>query len=120
MIPLVKAYPALSRTYGEVCCVAGTQMTDAGPRWIRFYPVPFRALEDRRKFHKYQRIRLRVWTHRGDHRPETRRPDSDSIETVGSQIPTGNAWARRRGWVEPLIAAPSRSEQLTLTDLNNV
>ncbi len=109
MMPLVKAYPALSRTYGEVCCVAGTQMTDAGPRWIRLYPVPFRALEDRRQFKKYQRIRLRVSKHRRDLRPETRRPNSDSIETVGAQVSTGDNWARRRRWVEPLIV-PSMCE----------
>lgn len=103
LLPLVKAYPALSRTYGEVCCVAGTQMTDSGPRWIRLYPVPFRVLEDHQQFRKYQRVRLRVATHGGDTRPETRRPDRDSIETVGSPIPTSGSWAKRRRWVEPLM-----------------
>lgn len=46
-LPLVKAYPALSRTYGEVSCIAGVQMVDSVPRWIRLYPVPFRALKDK-------------------------------------------------------------------------
>jgi hypothetical protein len=109
LVPLVKAYPALSRTYGEVCCVAGTQMTEAGPTWIRLYPVPFRALEDQQQFRKYQRIRLRVSAHRGDTRPETRRPDRDSIETVGSPISSSEGWARRRRWVEPLMV-PSMCE----------
>lgn len=109
LLPLVKAYPALSRTYGEVCCVAGTQMTDAGPMWIRLYPVPFRALEDQQQFRKYQRIRVRVSAHRGDTRPETRRPDRDSIETVGGPIPSSDGWARRRRWVEPLMV-PSMCE----------
>jgi len=45
VLPLVKAYPALSKTYGEVSCVAGVQLAGDGncPRWIRLYPVPFRA-----------------------------------------------------------------------------
>lgn len=45
-LPLVKAYPALSKTYGEVSCIAGVETTAAGLQWIRLYPVPFRALDD--------------------------------------------------------------------------
>jgi hypothetical protein len=105
LLPLVKAYPALSKTYGEVCCVAGIQMTSDGPRWIRLYPIPFRALADRQQFRKYQRIGVRVETHSGDRRPETRRPDRDSIELVGAPIPTSDGWARRRRWVEPLMTS---------------
>lgn len=104
-LPLVKAYPALSKTYGEVSCIAGVEMGDAGPRWIRLYPVPFRALADAQQFRKYQPIRLRVETHRGDRRPETRRPDRDSIEVLGDQIPSKNAWMMRRRFVEPLMAS---------------
>ncbi len=55
-IPLVKAYPALSSKYGEVSCVAGTEMTADGPRWVRLYPVPFRSLEDDKQFRKYQPV----------------------------------------------------------------
>jgi hypothetical protein len=110
-LPLVKAYPALSKTYGEVSCIAGVEMTSGGPRWIRLYPVPFRALDDTQQFRKYQPIRLRVATHSGDRRPETRRPDRDSIELLGKPIPTKNAWSMRRRFVEPLIA-PSMCEIL--------
>ena len=102
-IPIVKAYPALSRTYGEVSCIAGVEMTASGPRWIRLYPVPFRALSDKQQFRKYQPVRVGVATHRGDLRPETRRPDLDSIELIGDPIPSSNAWARRRRFVEPLM-----------------
>lgn len=104
MLALVKAYPALSRQYGEVCCVAGVEMTASGPRWIRLYPVPFRSLDDERQFRKYQRISVRVQRHTGDRRPETRRPDRDSIKPLGDPITSQNGWARRRRWVEPLIA----------------
>ncbi len=105
LLPLIKAYPALSKTYGEVCCVAGIQMTADGPRWIRLYPIPFRALEERQQFRKYQRINVRVATHTGDRRPETRRPDRDSIELVGVPIASSDGWARRRRWVEPLMTS---------------
>lgn len=109
LLPLVKAYPALSRSYGEVCCVAGTRMTADGPRWIRLFPVPFRSLADDQQFSKYQRIRLRVMAHGGDRRPETRRPNRDSIVTVGAPIPSREGWVRRRRWVEPLLV-PSMCE----------
>src|SRR5690242_9596488 len=108
-LPLVKAYPALSRTYGEVSCVAGVELTGSGPRWIRLYPVPFRALDDDQQFKKYQPVRLRVGSHSGDRRPETRRPDRDSIQLLGKPIPSRDAWARRRRFVEPLMA-PSMCE----------
>lgn len=47
-LPLVKAYPALSRRYGEVSCIAGLDMKTS--EWIRLYPVPFRTLEDASSF----------------------------------------------------------------------
>ncbi len=62
-LPPVKAYPALSRRYGEVSCIAGVQMLSGGPRWIRLYPGPFRALEDRQQFAKHQPTRVRVESH---------------------------------------------------------
>lgn len=108
-LPLVKAYPVLSKTYGEVSCIAGVEMTSAGPQWVRLYPVPFRALDDMQQFRKYQPMRVRVATHHGDRRPETRRPDRDSIELIGDPIPSNNAWAMRRPFVQPLMA-PSMCE----------
>lgn len=101
---MVKAYPALSETYGEVSCVAGVEMGESGPLgWIRLYPVPFRALEDDRQFAKYQPLRVSVHGPRNDLRPETRRPDRESIELVGSALPTTHGWRARRAWIEPLM-----------------
>jgi hypothetical protein len=109
-LPLVKAYPALSKKYGEVSCIAGVRMSGTGsPEWIRLYPVPFRSLSDDSRFAKYQPIRVRVQQHSGDRRPETRRPDRDSIELVGPPLSSDQAWRRRRRFVEPLIA-PSMCE----------
>jgi hypothetical protein len=108
-LPLVKAYPALSKSYGEVACIAGAQFrqTDAlsPPKveWIRLYPVPFRDLESDQQFAKYQPVRVRVERHSGDSRPETRRPDRESIELIGDAIPADGDWLRRRPFVEPLM-----------------
>jgi hypothetical protein len=102
-IPLVKAYPALSKTYGEVSCIAGVQPTTDGPRWIRLYPVPFRALQEDQQFAKYQPMTVRAEPHSGDRRPETRRPDRDSIKIAGPAIPSANGWRARRRFVAPLM-----------------
>jgi hypothetical protein len=104
LLPLVKAYPALSNTYGEVSCIAGIEVVDDRPRGlIRLYPVPFRELEDDQKFHKYELLEVAVESHSGDTRPETRRPDRDSLQTIGPKLTTENGWQRRRPFVEPLI-----------------
>lgn len=104
-LPLVKAYPALSSTYGEVTCVAGIELVDDHPaRLIRLYPVPFRALEDEQQFRKYELIELNVQAHSGDRRPESQRPDRDSITKVGPHLSTDTAWRERRPFVEPLIS----------------
>lgn len=103
-LPLVKAYPALSKRYGEVSCVAGVRMTGPdAPSWIRLYPIPFRALDEGQQFQKYQPIKVRVEAHRGDARPETRRPDRDSIGPSGDLLSTRRDWDARRRFVEPLM-----------------
>lgn len=104
-LPFVKAYPALSRSYGEVSCIAGVRFDSGTPEWIRLYPVPFRALDSAQQFAKYQPMRLRVETHRGDRRPETRRPDRDSIELLSPAVSSSDAWQQRRRFVEPLITS---------------
>lgn len=101
VLPLVKAYPNLSRKYGEVSCIAGLDL-DTG-RWIRLYPVPFRSLEDKQKFRKYEPIRARVRRRREDRRPESWRVDADSIERTAPVISADRGWEARRSIVEPAI-----------------
>ena len=109
-LPVVKAYPAISTRYGEVACIAGVQFEDTGPlsppivSWVRLFPVPFRDLEDDQKFAKYQPIEVRVDTHSSDSRPETRRPDRESIKVSGEVIPSKGDWLARRPYIEPLMA----------------
>lgn len=122
ILPLVKAYPALSRQYGEVSCIAGIDVTDqANLRWVRLYPVPFRDLDDSSAFAKYQPILVDAQTHTGDLRPETLRPNRDSILLDGQVINSSNDWEKRRRFVEPLMVASMcdlrRRQQLDGTSL---
>lgn len=102
VLPLVKAYPNLSRKYGEVSCIAGLDM-DTG-EWIRLYPVPFRSLEDKQRFRKYQPIRASVQRRGGDRRPESWRVDADSIEVIAPVVSHKRGWEARRPLVEPAIS----------------
>lgn len=102
LLVTVKAYPAISRQYGEVVCVAGIRTDTPRPEWTRLYPVAYRDLPFAQRFHKYQVISLEASHHSGDRRPETWRPNLDTLR-VGEQLDTKKAWATRRPYVEPLV-----------------
>jgi hypothetical protein len=105
VLPLVKAYPNLSRSYGEVSCVAGLTLDSSGkPEWVRLYPIPFRDLVEESKFKKYEPIQVRARRPSNDRRPESRRVDVDSIKPSGRQVRTDHGWRERRSIVEPAIS----------------
>ena len=53
----VKTYPTLSEKYDELVCTAG--ICEDGS-WIRLYPLPFRKLDNERKYKKWQWIEADV------------------------------------------------------------
>ncbi|MDE0151337.1 MAG: hypothetical protein OXK80_02415 [Bdellovibrionales bacterium] len=67
----VKTYPTLSAKYDELVCTAG--ITEKG-NWIRIYPVPFRKLQWKNQYKKYQWIELDVIRNTDDFRPESHKP----------------------------------------------
>jgi hypothetical protein len=103
LLVTVKAYPAISLKYGEVVCVAGIR-TDAGrSEWVRLYPIPFRDMAFAQRFKKYEYVTLKAERHGTDTRPESMRPNNDSL-AVGDKLGTDKGtWAKRRALVEPLI-----------------
>jgi hypothetical protein len=104
LLVVVKAYPNPSRKYGETSCIAGIELREGVPdRWIRLYPVPFRSLEDERRFRKYEVIEVEVSESSNDRRPESRKANIDTIRPTGRFLPSGQGWRRRRPVVEPLI-----------------
>lgn len=64
----VKAYPNPSRKYGETVCVAGVDLKTS--KWVRLYPIPFRDLDDEKKFAKYSVIEVRAKKPSDDKRPD--------------------------------------------------
>lgn len=97
----VKAYPNPSKKYGETVCSAGIDVDTS--QWIRLYPVPFRDLDNPRKFKKYDIIKVRCWKAPDDHRVESYKIDMDSIEQV-SHLDTKRKWESRKKIVIPTVS----------------
>ncbi len=98
VLVVVKAYPNPSQGLSEAVCVAGISK-ELG--FVRLYPIPFRDLDDARKFAKYQVVRLRGRKPKQDGRPNTFRPDLESLQPVGDPLSTADRWRARREWVLP-------------------
>ena len=89
----VKTDPTLSRKYGETVCTAGVREDGT---WVRIYPVPFRRLEDKKQYRKYDWLECRLVRNTADPRPESLRPvDEAELEPVG-HIDTSDKWRERR------------------------
>ena len=90
-----KTYPELSTKYGETVCTAGC-LEDGRP--IRIYPVPFRLLEDYKKYSLYQWIEAPIRPREQDPRPESYEIDANRI-TSGDTIAPGPGWMKRREFI---------------------
>ena len=101
----VLTYPHPSRKYMESVCVAG--ISDAG-QWIRLYPVDYRYQPRKNQFKKYQWIEVELEKPEPgkDNRPESYRPDLDSLSIVGEPLPSKAGWKARR---EIIDAMPHRT-----------
>ncbi len=95
----VKAYPALSKKYNETVCTAG--ITGEG-KWIRIYPIPFRQLDYKNQFRKYEWVELDLERNTSDFRPESYRPRDLFLKDLisnGFIKADGNTWKERRKFV---------------------
>jgi hypothetical protein len=82
-------------------CVAGVRMDVPEAFWILLHPVPFRDLDNERKFAKYQSVAVDVIRPRSDRRPESWVPVHGTIQ-LGETIGTDDAWARRHSITDRL------------------
>lgn len=87
---LVKTYPVVSDKYSELVCTAGI-LEDGS--WIRLYPVPFRFLEDEKRFPKFSWIEVEVQKRSEDFRPESYSPNLDTLR-VEEKMPVN--WRERK------------------------
>ena len=90
----VKTYPTLSEKYDELVCTAGFKEDGT---WIRIYPVPFRKLDYKNQYNKWQWIEMDIVKNTSDFRKESFRPiDIDKDFIMGEKIGTQNEWAVRK------------------------
>jgi hypothetical protein len=98
---VVRTYPMPSRSGVEVSCTAA--ITDKR-EWLRLFPVPWRLLEQDRRFRKYQWVDITVQK-ANDHRPESYKLKPDGIVIASDPLDTENYWQARKEVVLPLKAA---------------
>ena len=80
----IKTYPSLSERYKELVCTAGFREDGT---MVRIYPVPYRQLDDYKKYRKYQWITIDVKRRTKDFRPESYSPvDIDKYFVMGPVI----------------------------------
>lgn len=92
----VKASPQPSAKYGDTVCVAGLRVDGGRAEWIRLYPLPFRWMGIEQQFRKFDLIDLEVRRETRDTRPESFRPDIESISVVRHL----GTWAERQHYME--------------------
>ena len=93
LLILAKTYPSPSTTYRETTCVAA--LNRAG-QMRRLFPVPYRLLDGRDQFVKWEWIKASTSTTGGDARPESRRINADSIERSSNVIKIKDGdWSER-------------------------
>lgn len=105
----VKTYPTLSRKYGETVCTAAVREDGS---WIRLYPVPFRRLDDKEQYRKFDWIECDLIPSRTDPRPETRHP-ADFKQLVPVQhMGTQDNWRDRRRLLLRTVKVHTRLQEL--------
>ncbi|MBK7353289.1 MAG: hypothetical protein IPI97_03770 [Nitrosomonas sp.] len=92
---LAKTYPSPSAKYAEISCIAGINK-DGSMR--RLYPIPFRMLEKGKQFKKWQWIQAKIEKANQDHRPESYKLYTDTIQCL-EQISSKNGWNDRLEWL---------------------
>ncbi|MBN2183528.1 MAG: hypothetical protein JW715_16585 [Sedimentisphaerales bacterium] len=97
----VKATPNPSKKYQETNCCAGIDLNSG--QLIRLYPIPFRLLDDSKKFTKYTVIKVSCQKPLRDKRVESYKVDQDSIQIM-KQLNTKNKWAKRKEIILPAIS----------------
>jgi hypothetical protein len=88
-----KTYSAVSTKYIETLCTGGLEKDG---RFIRLYPVPFRLLEDKERYERWDVIRVRVYRDTKDTRPESHHFESGTEIQVIDQI---RSEKRRWDWM---------------------
>ena len=89
----VKAYPNPSKKYSETVCCAGVDLSNNN--LVRLYPIPYRDLDNEKKFKKYSIIEVDCWKAKDDARSESLKVYPDSIKII-DRLNTKHNWQKRK------------------------
>jgi hypothetical protein len=95
---VVRTYPVPATKGIEVSCTAAVT---SEREWMRLFPVPYRFLDEDKRFKKYQWIDVAVRRARNDPRPESHNLNDASIK-IGGSIPAQANWQARKDFLLPL------------------
>ena len=98
----IKAPPNPSKKYQETNCCAGIDLQSG--QFVRLYPIPFRLLDNSKKFPKYSIIEVACQKPLRDKRVESYKVDQDNIKILG-HLDTRNKWAKRKQIVLPTLSS---------------
>ena len=102
-IVIIKAVPQVGEKHGET---VGCACIDLDGNWLRLYPVPFRDLDPKKQFRRWDRIKFKYLMPKNDNRCESRRIIPDSLEIVGKL-----AKKERRNFLDKLIVTNLKKER---------
>jgi hypothetical protein len=92
-----KTYPAVSRKYVETVCTGGIEPSGA---FVRLYPVPFRFLEAKQQYQRWDVIRVRAYRDTKDSRPESWHLSPGAEISVVKQI---SSESQRWDWMRSAV-----------------
>lgn len=95
---VVRTYPVPARKSVEASCTAA--ITDDG-QWVRLFPVPYRLMDQEKRFTKWHWIDTRILRAAGDSRPESYKLDISNIQ-IGDAVGTQDGWRARTDLIKPL------------------
>ncbi|HZP94770.1 MAG TPA: hypothetical protein VFC31_00340 [Candidatus Limnocylindria bacterium] len=98
---VVRTYPAPARNGVEVSCTAAI----GDGAWLRLFPIPWRLLPEKKKFHKYEWIEAEIRKASTDTRPESYNVNLDSLTVLPDTVPVDDHWKARRALLDPLRRA---------------
>jgi hypothetical protein len=93
----VRTYPVPAKSSIEASCTGA--ITDDG-QWIRLFPVPYRLMDQEKRFSKWQWIDVNI-IKASDSRPESYKLNIDTID-VGEFVGPQDNWHARRDLIKPL------------------
>lgn len=90
----VKTYPSLSEKYNELVCTAGFK---GDGTWVRIYPIPFRFLNYKERYKKWDYIDIDIVKNTKDFRIESFRPtDLQSDIKISGSLTSDKNWIERK------------------------